>query len=211
MRDVADLSTTSVVPTDTENGDDLKSIGRYRVLGIIKSGGQGTLYRAWHPSLEIEVAIKIARAFPWPESMMPPNEGTSPVPAGEMFHERLKAEGRRLAALIHPGIARIYDLDIDADRPFLVLELIRGRNLAEWARENPLSPQQIVCCITKISQAMEASHQCGILHLDIKPENILIDELNEPRLVDFGMSRAVVRANAVEDTLVLIVPTPRLP
>jgi hypothetical protein len=84
---------------------------------------------------------------------------------------------------------KIYDLDFHNDRPFLVMEYVHGRNLADYAREVPVTPRRAAEIVAKLAGALAMVHRRGIVHRDIKPRNILIDEAGEPRLIDFGLAR----------------------
>ena len=99
------------------------------------------------------------------------------------------SEGRLLVDLEHPNLVRIYDLDFHDDRPFLVMEYVHGRNLEEYARDEPVTPRRAAALVAKLAEVMAVAHRHGIIHCDIKPKNILIDKLGEPRLIDFGMAR----------------------
>jgi serine/threonine protein kinase len=146
-------------------------IGKYLVIAELDRGGQATVFRAAHPQLGTEVAIKMFHSR-HPQSV-----------------ERLHNEGRTLAALRHPGIASVYDLDIHDGQPFVVMEFVRGRNLAQYAADETVPPDKACAIIAKVARALAVAHRAGVLHLDIKPHNILIDSDGEPRLIDFGLAR----------------------
>ena len=110
-------------------------------------------------------------------------------PVGADDRASLVAEGRLLADLEHINLVRIYDLDFHNDRPFLVMEYIHGRNLEDYARDEPVNPRRAAELVAKLAGALAMVHRRGIVHRDIKPRNILIDEAGEPRLIDFGMAR----------------------
>ncbi|HLJ93425.1 MAG TPA: serine/threonine-protein kinase [Gemmataceae bacterium] len=150
------------------------AIGRYLVLDFLDKGGQAAVYRAFHPMLGREVVLKLSRR---------PAAGT------QTERGRFVAEGKLLAELDHPNLARIYDLDFHEGRPFLVMEYVRGRNLRQVINQQPLMPRQAAGLLAKVARALAVAHRRGILHLDIKPENILIDEAGQPRLIDFGLAR----------------------
>jgi len=101
----------------------------------------------------------------------------------------LVEEGRLLVDLEHPNLVRIYDLDFHEDRPFLVMEYVHGRNLEQYPGEEPVTQRRAAALVAKLSKVMAVAHRHGVTHCDIKPKNILIDKLGEPRLIDFGMAR----------------------
>jgi len=148
-----------------------ESIGRYRIVGELDSGGQALVYRAVHPTLPRDVAIKIAHD---PSSI---------------DRSLLKGDAELLCLLDHPNLVRVHDLDLHEGRPFVVMEFVRGRNLQQVAEQSVPSPYQAAAWIAVIARALEYVHRCGVVHQDIKPKNILIDESGRPRLIDFGVAR----------------------
>jgi predicted Ser/Thr protein kinase len=155
-----------------ESGQLPERIGRYRIVALLGSGGQSIVYRAVHPELEQEVVIKVSRA------------------GGRGFDgEALRSEGRLLASLDHPHVARVYDLDVTGGRPFLVMEFVRGRTLAQFARDEKPDPRTVATLLAKVARALTTAHRLGVAHLDIKPANLLIDDRGEPRIIDFGLAR----------------------
>ena len=149
-------------------------IGKYQIVSSLGKGGQAEVYRAVHPTLAKELVIKIGRtaAAGSPDAL-----------------DRLVAEGRVLAELEHPNLARVYDLDFDGDRPFLVMEYIRGCNLRQQARQGRLGSREAAALVAKVARALAVAHARGIVHQDIKPGNIILDEAGQPRVIDFGLAR----------------------
>jgi serine/threonine protein kinase len=149
------------------------AIGRYLVVDQLDGGAQGQVYRVIHPNLGQAMVLKLGRK-----------------PAGEDERASLVAEGRLLADLKpHINLVRIYDLDFHNDLPFLVMEYVDGRNLEDYARDEPVTPRRAAELVAKLAGALAMVHRKGIIHRDIKPRNILIDEVGEPRLIDFGLAR----------------------
>ncbi len=148
-------------------------IGKYLVLETICQSGQATVYRGLHPSLLIDVVIKLANR-PWR--------------CDDTGRAQLVSEAKALAEIVHPHLARLYDLDFYDDRPFLVLEYVRGGHLAQYRESTDMNPCQIASLVEKVARAVAVAHEHGILHLDLKPENILVTPAGEPVLIDFGLS-----------------------
>jgi tRNA A-37 threonylcarbamoyl transferase component Bud32 len=150
------------------------AIGKYRLVQKLGSGGQAWVYRAVHPTLGRDVVIKLSR-----RKLEDHWNGL----------DRLLDEGRALAELDHPYLARVYDLDVYDRRVYLVMEYIPGKNLEQYATDNPMNFRQAAAIVLKTAQAVAAAHRRGVIHCDIKPRNIVIDEQGQPRLLDFGLSR----------------------
>ncbi len=168
--------------TVPDMGDDLPPmVGKYRVIALIAESGQATVYRAVHPTLGLDVAIKLGR------QPLHPNAD----------RDRLLREGRMLAELEHPGLARVYDFDLHEGRPFLVMEYVRGRNLEQDIKQG-VSPRVAAERVARVSEALAVVHRAGIIHHDVKPRNILIDPAGQPRLIDFGLS--LLRSAWAEET-----------
>ena len=148
------------------------AIGKYLVVDQLDEGGQGQVYRVIHPKLGQDMVLKLGRQ-----------------PVGDDERASLVAEGRLLVDLEHINLVRIYDLDFHDDRPFLVMEYVHGRNLEDYARDEPVTPRRAAELVAKLAGALAMVHRRGIIHRDIKPRNILIDETGEPRLIDFGLAR----------------------
>ena len=149
-----------------------QSIGRYTVIGLLGRGGQADVFRAVHPTLPMEVAIKLTHA-------------TLP----ERARDALLAEAHILCDLDHPHIARVRDFDFDDGRPYLVLDYIRGRSLSQVAATERFSSVAAAMVVAKVARAIGFAHAAGVIHRDLKPENVVIDASGEPKIIDFGVSR----------------------
>jgi predicted Ser/Thr protein kinase len=149
------------------------AIGKYRVVSVLDSGGQGTVYRAVHPTLGKDVVIKLAC-----------QSCSSPEEQNHLLHE-----GRMLAELDHPHLARVYDFDFHEGRPFLVMEFIRGRTLEQYAAQRLPSPRQSAGLVAQAARALTVAHCRGITHRDLKPQNLLIDDNGQVRVIDFGLAQ----------------------
>jgi serine/threonine protein kinase len=151
-----------------------ETIGKYRIINVLDEGGQAMVYRAVHPALAKELVIKLARY---------------PLRTGEAATDHLAAEAKMLAELDHPNLGRVLDLDVYQGRPYFVMEYIRGLNLRQYTEQHPLAPAEIAVLIAKIARAVAVAHAKGVVHQDIKPKNIMIDESGQPRVIDFGLAR----------------------
>jgi eukaryotic-like serine/threonine-protein kinase len=154
--------------------------GLYRLAGYelreeIGRGGMGLVYRAWQPSLQRIVAVKllIGGAFASREAV-----------------GRFKKEAQIAAGLSHPNLVPIYEADEAEGQPYYVMELIHGHSLADLIQGTPLLVERAARYLLATARAVEHAHSRGVLHRDIKPSNILIDALDQPRVADFGLARS---------------------
>ena len=173
-----------------------RQIGRYTVLGQLGLGGQADVFRAVHPTLPMEVAIKFSHAT-----------------LEDKARDALREEAHILCDLDHPNIARVRDFDFADGRPFMVLDFIRGRSLAQVADAEPFSPQAAASMVAKLAHAIGFANARGVIHRDLKPENVVIGADGEPKIIDFGMSRLrsgiggeTFEANEVSGTLAYMAP-----
>jgi beta-lactam-binding protein with PASTA domain/serine/threonine protein kinase len=151
--------------------------GRYRIRAQIAVGGMSTVYAAVDERLDREVAVKV----------MMPSLSRDPV-----FIARFAREARSAAKLSHVNAVAVYDQGADAGSVFLVMELVRGRTLRDLIRERgALSPGEAVSLMEPVLAALAAAHRAGLVHRDVKPENILLSDDGLVKVADFGLARAV--------------------
>ena len=149
-------------------------IGKYLVREQIGRGGMGVVYRAFDPTLEREVAIKVIH--------------TTKVAFAEQV-TRFSAEAKALAQLCSPHVVQVFDYLPDPIEPYLVMEFVRGRSLATVMREDgPLPLNRLIDCAWQVLTGLAAAHGAGILHRDIKPGNILLAAEGVYKLADFGLA-----------------------
>jgi len=161
-------------------------LGVYEVISLLGAGGMGEVYRAMDTKLRREVAIKV----------LPP----------KFVHDRerlarFEREARLLAALNHPNVAALYDLETWDETQFLVMELVSGVGLREKLHGEPLSVREALTIFHQIALGLEAAHQKGIVHRDLKPENVKITPENVVKVLDFGLAKAFEPEAAPGDPL----------
>jgi eukaryotic-like serine/threonine-protein kinase len=151
-------------------------VGSYEILERIGEGGMGTVYRAVDRMLEREVALKAIR----PDLV-----------AQSQILERFRSEARALARLSHPNVATIYSFFREGEEYFLAMEFVRGRTLGDRLRtEGPLPLETAVPLFLSALAGVEHAHAAGILHRDLKPDNLMLAESGAVKVMDFGLARA---------------------
>ena len=170
---------------------------RYRRGEMIGQGAVGTVYRGQHVSLGRDMAIKEVRAVFQFASYLRRDE----------IVRRLRSAVETHARLVHPGIIQIVDQNSEREYPYFVMELARGGNLRQRMAANEsgrLDLPQAVRVLTQIAYALDFAHSQGVLHVGLKPENVLFDHLGNVKLSDFGFARITDRAEPGSQTPVLV-------
>lgn len=175
-----------------EPGDPLDGTvldGRYLVQARIASGGTSTVYRALDTRLDRPVALKVM----------------DPRYAGDQqFLTRFQLEARTVARLKHPGLVAVYDQGQDGRHPFLVMELIEGGTLRELLEERgPMPPHAVAAVLRPVLGGLAVAHRAGLVHRDVKPENVLISDDGDVKIADFGLVRAVAAAGITSTSVIL--------
>jgi serine/threonine-protein kinase len=163
--------------------------GRYLVQAKIASGGTSTVYRGLDTRLDRPVALKVM---------------DSRYAGDEQFLTRFQLEARTVARLKNPGLVAVYDQGLDAEHPFLVMELIEGGTLRELlAERGPMPPHAVVAVLRPVLGGLAAAHLAGLVHRDVKPENVLISDDGDVKIADFGLVRAVAAAGITSASVIL--------
>ncbi|MCA9284670.1 MAG: tetratricopeptide repeat protein [Phycisphaerales bacterium] len=154
-------------------------IGGYEVLGVLGDGGMGTVYRARQTSPDRLVALKVIR----------------PGLASRTMVRRFMVEGHLLGRLKHPGIAQVYEIGTHdggfGPQPFIAMELVDGLSLLEHATACALGRPARLRLAARICDAVHHAHLMGVVHRDLKPANIMVDAAGQPKVLDFGIARAM--------------------
>lgn len=150
------------------------TIGPYRLEDRLGAGGMGEVWRAWDERLDRSVAVKLIRT----ESS-----------EDETARERFRREARAAAALTHPSVVRIYDVVESGEGDAIVMELVEGELLAKRISRGPLPLEESVRLGRQIAEGLAAAHRRGILHRDLKAENVIITPDGEAKVLDFGLAK----------------------
>jgi WD40 repeat protein len=152
-----------------------RQFGDYELIEKIGEGGMGVVYRARQASLDREVAVKLLAAGPW---------------ASRDFIERFRREAQNAARMQHPNIVAIYEVgDVD-ELHYFSMRLVHGGSVAALLRnEGKLDPRRAAQLLRTIAEAVDYAHRLGVLHLDLKPANVLLDDNGTPHVADFGLAR----------------------
>ena len=164
--------------------------GRYGVRSRIAEGGMATVYLAVDERLEREVAVKVLRPH---------------LAHDDTFVTRFRREARSAAALSHPNVVAVYDQGEDDGHMFLAMEYVPGQTLREvLTEEGPLSPRAALDVLEALLLALAAAHDKGLIHRDVKPENVIISEHGTVKVADFGLARAVSSQTVTSSTGMLL-------
>ncbi|MBE9508775.1 MAG: protein kinase [Chloroflexi bacterium] len=161
---------------------------RYRLLELVGSGGMAVVYRGVDTLLQRQVAVKVLR------------EGFASDPA---FLARFQREARAAAGLDHPNIVTVYDVGQDGDRHYIVMEYVDGHDLKTLIRQRGrLSVDEALDIATQISAGVGHAHKAGVIHCDVKPQNVLVTQDGRVKVTDFGIARALSESGLTESQTV---------
>jgi len=155
-----------------------KTLGKYQIIERLGRGGMAEVYKAYHPQLERYAAVKVLHSY---------------LAEGQDFLARFQREAKAIAALRHPNIVQIYDIDIEDEHYYMVMEFIDGGTLKDRLIQagGPLSIAEMAHIFRETASALDYAHRQGVLHRDIKPANVLLDKSGRVVLTDFGIARIV--------------------
>lgn len=149
-------------------------IGRYEIKSELGRGGMATVYRAYDPMFEREVALKTL-----PRELM----------HDEQFKVRFARETKIIARLEHAAIVPVYDVGEDTDQPYFVMRMMAGGSLSDRMKNGAFSVEETARVALRVAAALDYAHSKGIIHRDLKPGNILFDEADDPFISDYGIAK----------------------
>ncbi|OQD52620.1 serine/threonine protein kinase [Streptomyces phaeoluteigriseus] len=161
--------------------------GRYRLLAKLGHGGMGTVWRAKDETVDREVAVKEPRV----PDHLPERERSNAF-------ERMRREARAAARLDHPSVVNVHDVAVVDGQPWIVMELVNGRSLGAALEEGTLGVREAARIGLEVLGALEAAHAAGILHRDVKPDNVLLGRHDRVVLTDFGIAQIEGETNLTD-------------
>jgi tRNA A-37 threonylcarbamoyl transferase component Bud32 len=167
-----------IPPTPDQLADEFP---QFEVLELVGHGGMGAVYKVRQRQLDRVVALKIL-----------PSE----IGEDSTFAERFAREGQTMARLSHPNIVLIFDFGQAGGMPYFVMEFVDGTSLRQTIDSGGLKPDEALAIVSQICDALGYAHEVGIVHRDIKPDNILLDRQGNVKIADFGLARLLLRTPA---------------
>ncbi|WP_447037929.1 serine/threonine-protein kinase [Streptomyces sp. DSM 118878] len=181
---------TQVVPEQqaaADSGAGRLIAGRYRLLAKLGHGGMGTVWRAKDETVDREVAVKEPRL----PDHLPERERANAF-------ERMRREARAAARLDHPAVVNVHDVAVEDGRPWIVMELVHGRSLGAALQEGTLGARDAARVGLDVLNALDAAHRAGILHRDVKPDNVMLGNHDRVVLTDFGIAQIEGETNLTD-------------
>jgi serine/threonine protein kinase len=155
-------------------------VGRYQIVQRLGAGGMGVVYRAHDPQLDREVALKLLRSSC----------------AGEQVSVlRMLREAKSVAKIRHPNVVTVYDAGEVDGRVFIAMELMRGTDLGKWFRQRR-DWRDVVRVMLQAAQGLRAAHEAGLIHRDFKPDNVVLEDDGNVKVLDFGLARSAYDVDA---------------
>ncbi|MGH1347179.1 MAG: serine/threonine-protein kinase [Nannocystales bacterium] len=171
-------------PRSIQRGD---SIGRYLVVDTLGAGAMGVVYRAYDPDLDRTLALKVVSQRA---------DGSS---RGEKEQARLLREAQAMARVSHRNVIQVFDVGMIDSAVYVAMEFVDGTTLKEWLAPKR-TPQQVLRLFEAAGRGLAAAHSQGLIHRDFKPDNVMVDRNDLPRVLDFGLARTSDRTDTDEIT-----------
>ena len=176
------LAAVETVATDVEDWPRGAAFGRYVLLERLGSGGMGVVLAAYDPELDRRVALKLLHG--------------GDDETGRMW---LLREAQALARLAHPNVVAVHDVGTHERRVWVAMEFVAGRTLGAWARERPRRWPEILRALIDVGRGVAAAHAVGLVHRDLKPDNVMVGDDGRVRVMDFGLAHGRVAATTAPE------------
>ncbi len=180
-------SVPTQVVQETDPGAGRLVAGRYRLLSKLGHGGMGTVWRAKDETVDREVAVKEPRV---PDHLPERDRATA--------FERMRREARAAARLDHPAVVNVHDVAVEDGQPWIVMEFVKGRSLGAALQEGTLGARDAARIGLEVLGALDAAHKAGILHRDVKPDNVMLGQYDRVVLTDFGIAQIEGETNLTD-------------
>ncbi|MDI3405516.1 serine/threonine-protein kinase [Streptomyces cavernicola] len=174
-------------PAQQDPGAGRLIAGRYRLLSKLGHGGMGTVWRAKDETVDREVAVKEPRI----PDHLPERERANAF-------ERMRREARAAAKLDHPAVVNVHDVAVEDGQPWIVMEFVQGRSLGDVLQEGTLSGAEAARIGLEVLGALAAAHAAGVLHRDVKPDNVMLGRHDRVVLTDFGIAQIEGETNLTD-------------
>ncbi|MGA2504557.1 MAG: protein kinase [Anaerolineales bacterium] len=168
-----------------------QKIGRYEIKAEIGRGGMATVYQAYDPRFEREVALKVL-----PRAML----------HDPQFRTRFEREAKTIAMLEHPAIVPVYDFGEEDGQPYFVMRYMTGGSLSDRIKKGPMTVPEVAQLFGRLAPPLDEAHAKGIIHRDLKPGNILFDQYGEPYISDFGIAKIAATPSNVTGSAIVGTP-----
>ncbi len=162
-----------------------RKLGPYKISEEIGAGGMATVYRAYQPSMDRHVAIKVIRTTALSDATL---------------RDRFRREARLIARLEHPHLLPVYDFDGDHEPPYIVMRYLEGGTLRQVQAKGALPHGEVLYTLGQVASALDYAHRQGVVHRDLKPSNIMIDREGNAFVTDFGIARIADAAENLTGT-----------
>ena len=166
--------------------------GRYEIIEELGKGGMGRVYKVKDEKLDEEMALKVLK----PE-----------IAADKGMIERFKNELKLARKIAHKSICKMYDLNEEEDNPYITMEYVKGEDLKSYIRRKAkLSEEETIAIAKQVCEGLEEAHELGVIHRDLKPQNIMIDEKSNAKVLDFGIARSVEAPGVTQSGVMIGTP-----
>ena len=156
------------------------------MLAPVGQGGMGEVFAAYDPELDRKIALKLLRA----------ESGAR----GALGRGRLLREAKSIARLSHPNVVVVHDAGTFDGRVFIAMEFVEGRTVAAWTQEQRPGQREILSVFLAAARGLSAAHSAGLVHRDFKPQNVMVGDAGQVRVMDFGLARPIGSDGGEEDT-----------